>query len=884
MKRIRIILALSALVFLCGCQAEVLPSQSNTVPSPEVSESFTYEGVMRIQVSEAQAERWLSDADQDGNVLVFDKNLFPGLDVISISTSFNIGGKFERRQREAGLHLWYDVVYNEDVPATKASQNVTAAPEIMFAEPVYKIKSADVQMNDPDFLTYQWHYDNKGDYGFLPGIDMGLVDAWNQFGVYGNREVIVAVVDSGVEYSHEDLLPNMWVNEAELNGVEGVDDDGNGYKDDIYGYNFLSPTGTINFESHGTHVAGTIAAVNNNGIGVCGIAGGRYPDIPGVRLMALQVLDNNYENSSANILKVYQYAADNGAVILNNSWGYEQKFKNMPESDKKAIDYFIKYAGLDENGNQIGPMKGGIAIFAAGNESEDLAYPAAYDKVIAVASIGPKGAAAYYTNYGEWVDVCAPGGDHRVDSYYGGIYSTGLNNTYVTMQGTSMACPHVTGIAALVLSASGGPGYTCDDLWNAILDGTDPSIYDYNPDMTGLLGVGMVNAALSLSSLNMTPPEDVQTLSGEANANTVYLTADVPADDTGDAYYYHVYYSKDAIDTGNLESYDSQDFVISRQELLDNGMRRFPVQGLEFETEYHFAVLAGDFAGNRSAVPCQATVTTKSNGLPVITATREGKKELKRGETTSYVFIAADPDDFHTVTCSFDEGNTKDVLFSTLIDGSYHVKIDASKMEGGEYSCAFVAVDQYGGTSRYEISFEIVSNAAPVKTSDIEPVTLVGTGESATIKLGQYFSDPDGDALTYKVTSSDKSVVKAAVADGNLTITAVAVGAATVTVSASDPTGDAVSADIAVEVKDVSQPYSVYPNPVIDVMNIDVAKEAEGMVTLYSGTGQKVYQDKVQMSPSSTYKADLSGIAPGRYTLVIEPAGGSSYSTSIVKL
>lgn len=884
MKRISIISTLTIMFLLCGCQVEVLPNQPQSYEETNPVEFSTYEGVMRIQVSESQAEQWLSETDEDGNVLVFDKELFPGLELTSVSTTFKIGGKFENRQRAEGLHLWFNVTYSEEVPVTKASQSATTCPDILFAEPIYRVATADVEMNDPDFLTYQWHYGNKGDYGFLPDMDMGLVDAWNQFQIFGNNEVIVAVVDSGVEYTHEDLNPNMWVNEAEFHGIEGVDDDGNGYKDDIYGYNFVSPDGAINFDSHGTHVAGTIAAANNNGLGVCGIAGGRYPDTPGVRMMALQVLDDKNPDTVSDIVKVYQYAADNGAVILNNSWGYVQKFKNMPQADKKAIDYFIKYAGLDEYGNQVGPMKGGIAIFAAGNDAEDLAYPAAYEKVLAVAAIGPKGTAAYYTNYGEWVDVCAPGGDLKVDGRYGGIYSTGLNNTYVSMQGTSMACPHVTGIAALVLSASGGPGYTCDDLWDAIIKGTDPSIYDYNPDMVGMLGVGMVNAALSFSSLNVTPPENVQSLSGEANANTIYLTADVPADDSGDAYYYHVYYSKEEINTENLSAYASQDFAVARQELLDNGMRRFCITGLEFETEYHFAVLAGDFAGNKSSVPCQTSVRTNANDLPVITATREGKKELKPGETTSYVFTAADPNDFHTVICSFDEGNTKEVSFATLVDGSYHVKIDASKMEGGEYSCAFVAQDQYGGTSRYDIPFKIISNTAPEQISEIQPVTIVGVGETASIDLGQYFTDPDGDALTYKATVSDKSVANAAVSGGNLTVTAVAVGTATVTITAADPSGEAINAEVAVTVKEVLKQYSIYPNPVVDIMNIESAKECKGKVQLYSATGQRVYQTDVQLNPFEPFKADLSGIAPGRYTLVIEPAEGSSYTTSIVKL
>lgn len=885
MKKFRIITAVSVIALLSGCQAETVPQNSPIHSEVEVPASATVEGLIRIHVSEEQAELWLSSADESGHVLQFDKTIFDGLDVISVSTSFNIGGKYIERQKKAGLHLWFDVRFNETTPTTKASELVLSSPEIRLAEPVYKIEPKQVQMNDPEFLTYQWHYNNVGDYGFQPGIDIGLVDAWNKFGVFGNREVIIAVVDSGVEYSHDDLNANMWVNEAELNGVEGADDDGNGYKDDIYGYNFVSSSAKINFDSHGTHVAGTIAAVNNNGIGVCGVAGGLYPDKPGVRVMTLQVIDDNYPDAAANLLKVYQYAAENGAVILNNSWGYAQTLKVMPTADKEAIDYFVEYAGIDQNGNQTGPMKGGLAIFAAGNEAEDLAYPAAYEKVLSVAAIGPKGKAAYYTNYGDWVDVCAPGGDHKVDKQYGGIYSIGLNNTYNSQQGTSMACPHVTGIAGLVLSACGGPGYTRDDLWNALVEGTDPSIYDYNPDMIGMLGVGMVNASLALSTLNTTAPEDVTTLSAEANANTIYLTADVPADDTGDAYYYHVYVSEKAFDASDLASMQSIDVAINKEQLLDNGLRRFALKGLKFETEYHIAVIAGDFAGNRSSVPCMTTVSTKANTLPQITVTREGKKELLSSESTSYVFIASDPDDFHVVTCSFDAGNTTGVTFETLIDGSYHVKIDGSKMKEGNYTCKFIAEDQFGGRSVYEIKFTIISNSAPEAVAAVTPVVLKGVGESAVIKLANIFSDPDGDNLNYSAVVSEKSVATASVANGNLTITGTAIGKALVKITATDPSGETATAEVDVVVRDASKPFDFYPNPVVDVLNVGAGEDCNGSISVYSSTGMKVYEaSQAAMSPFQPFKADLSTLAPGVYSIVIKTPGNSDYKTEIVKL
>lgn len=879
------ILATIISVAITACQVDTITEDKDTSVTDELSNDAAVSGIMRIKVTEELALEWLSHCNEEGLVMEYDEDIFPDINVTSIITTFHIGGRFEKTQKEAGLHKWFDITYEETTRPANVTKSLESNAHVLISEPVYKPVLSSVEMNDPLFSEYQWHYCNTGEYEFKPGIDMGLTAAWEQFGVFGNKEVIVAVVDSGVEYTHEDLSPNMWVNEAELNGIEGVDDDGNGYKDDIYGYNFSGNSAVINFDSHGTHVAGTIAAANNNGIGVCGIAGGYYPDIPGVRIMTLQVLDDKYPNASYSLLRVYQYAAENGATILNNSWGYEQTFKNMPNADKEAIDYFNKYAGLDENGNQVGPMKGGLAIFAAGNEAEDLSYPAAYEGVIAVAAIGPKGKASYYTNYGEWVDVCAPGGDHKVDSKYGGIYSTGLNNSYVTMQGTSMACPHVTGIAALVLSASGGPGYTSEDLKEAILNSADPFIYEYNQDMEGLLGKGMVNAALAMSSLNTTPPENVTLLSGESNANTIYLIADVPADDNGDAYYYHVYISTEEIQLDALDECMKFDVVINKQESTSDGRKRFAIQGLEFETTYNIAVFAGDYAGNMSASPCMTEITTKANTLPEITATTEGKNELMPSESTIYVFYVRDADDFHTITCSFDEGNTSDVNFDRLQDGSYYIKIDASTMSEGDYKCWFIATDQYGGKSKYEISFTIKANNAPEITKAIEDQILNGTDDSHTIDLNTYFTDEDADKLTFTASTDNNDVLSVSINGSKLTLTAKSAGYATVSVTAKDGSEATASTDFSVCVRNEdASPYEIYPNPVIDIMNIRSFEEENVEITIYSSTGQKIISENTPISWKDTYTVDLSEQAPGMYSVLIVSEDGRRFQTSIAKL
>ena len=231
------------------------------------------------------------------------------LGATEIRRVFAEGGRFAERRRRFGLHLWYDIRIGDDVPVTRAAGDLASVPGVSHVQPVYRIRWADnprvlpaeylytpvrakfadgaAPVNDPE-IGKQWHYHNDGSaWAWKTGADINLFEAWEKFNA-GRPEVIVAVVDMGVQYDHPDLAANMWVNEAELNGAPGVDDDGNGYVDDVYGYNFDKDTGAIEPGGHGTHCAGTIAAVNNNGIGVCGVAGGTGNG-DGARIMSIQM-------------------------------------------------------------------------------------------------------------------------------------------------------------------------------------------------------------------------------------------------------------------------------------------------------------------------------------------------------------------------------------------------------------------------------------------------------------------------------------------------------------------------------------------------------------------------------------------------------------------
>jgi subtilisin family serine protease len=237
----------------------------------------------------------------------------------------------------------------------------------------------------------------------------------------GTKEVVVAVIDTGVDYTHEDLRDNAWVNQAELNGEVGVDDDGNGFVDDVYGYDFVNKDGDpMDDHNHGTHCSGILGAKHNNK-GIAGVNSN-------VRIMAVKFLSSRGSGTLADAIESIKYATDNGAHILSNSWGGG----GYSEAMKEAIEY--------------SKSKGVLFVAAAGNSnSRDPHYPSGYnvDNVISVASSDERDFKSSFSNYGlPHVDIAAPGSN---------ILST-VRSGYAIYSGTSMATPYVSGAAALMLS------------------------------------------------------------------------------------------------------------------------------------------------------------------------------------------------------------------------------------------------------------------------------------------------------------------------------------------------------------------------------------------------------------------------------------------------
>ena len=450
--------------------------------------------------------------------------------------------EIEERHRKAGLHLWYLVEAPvEKFEGKKGIKHVRATkliempevPTISVESPVITSKSTrSVSMNDP-LYEKQWHY-----YDSCPGA-IRLDKAWEI--EQGKRNVIVAVMDSWIEHTHPDLAPNMWVNEKEVNGQPGVDDDGNGYVDDIHGINL---SGSDEFGDHGTHVAGTIAAVNNNGIGVCGIAGGDGA-YTGVRVMSIGLYTDgsnmlDYENARGFI-----YAADNGAVISSNSW---RTGEQTPSFFSEAIAYFMENAGQYEQS----PMKGGLVVFSASNYNKETPeYPFGdpelpKENLIVVASVASTGMRSTFSNYGSWVDISAPGGE--LLGKENGVYSTITNNGYGFMKGTSMACPHVSGVAALFVSKFASPSLTPVEVKRRLLrSSAEVDKYQAGYPYRSKLGAGILDAYAALSDdTGIAPdcPTDFKVTS--VNDSCAVFTWKVPTDAKGNQVAYCSVYADDA--------------------------------------------------------------------------------------------------------------------------------------------------------------------------------------------------------------------------------------------------------------------------------------------------------------------------------------------------
>ncbi len=848
----------------CTKEADVLVTgDSNGQSGQEVPASAT-SGIVQIKF-----EKPLEELIADG------LDLSSVLGDYTITRSIPEGGRFEARHREAGLHLWYTLTFDPELPLSKASSDLSSLLGVTcvdFVVPVI-VQQTGSPFNDPNF-SRQWHYYNDGSgTNRIAGADINLLPAWEI--TTGSPDVIVAVCDEGVQYTHPDLAGNVWVNEAEYNGTSGVDDDGNGYDDDIYGYNFEVDTysAAIDFSTHGTHIAGTIAAVNNNAVGVNGIAGGDNSEGNGVRIMSTQI-----GPESSYIQLAFVYAADNGAVLMNCSW--ELSTSTTPSYIAEAIRYFNNYAGIDENGNQTGPMAGGLAIFAAGNSSTTASAPAMEDYVLAVSAIGANYAKTSYSNYGSWVDISAPGGD--ATNY---IYSTSQNSGYTGMYGTSMACPHVTGVAALVVSKFGGEGFTREHLINILTSTANPVIYEYNTGYSGLLGSGLVDAYAALT-VSENAPAAVTDLVGAVSENTINLSWTAPADAEGlTPFGYTVYWSTsplDNISTDNLPSYVNStsytpDGTVSEGETLS-----YSLTDLNYGAGYYVRVASQNVFGVKSELSNQLYFETSSKNAPEITALDGTSLTLASHESGSLRFTAYDPDGDSMSYSIVATGSTGSLSGASgrLSDGVFTVTVNALQATDGVtyYGKLVVSDDLY--STEMAFSYTILENNAPV-ASACDNVVLNSNSDTQTVDLTEIFSDADGESLSYTVSTSVAGVVSTGISGGVLTLTATTYGTTDVSVTATDARGESASCTFSVLVRDGSNEVDLYPNPVSSVLNIRTATTVSADISISNRTGATVYsQSQATIDPFAPVQVDMSALPAGVYYVSI--SGGQLNSTSSV--
>lgn len=893
------------LLAFAGCQDDRSRLTPEEHPSSEATESANVlRGRIRIKLKSQpetlQATR--TNTFTQTGVTSLDR-LAEKLGATEIRRVFPYAGKYEGRHQKAGLHLWYDIFFDETIPVTRAVTDYSKLPEIDIAEPVHQIRPAQytrlpeitrqlsssllntaLPFDDPD-LTKQWHYHNDGSLnGSVAGADINLLKAWQISS--GQPQVIVAVVDGGIDYNHEDLAANMWINQAELNGTPGVDDDNNGYKDDIYGYNFtVDQKGPkITPETHGTHVAGTIGAVNNNGKGGCGIAGGDGSPASGVRLMSCQTFYETEKDQSSYSAEAIVYGADNGAVICQNSWSIDAT--EMPEYLKEAVNYFIGNAGLDTTGQQTGPMAGGVVIFAAGNEAKDYkVYPACYEKVIAVAAMAPDFKAAYYTNYSLWVDLTAPGGAQNYGEEYG-VYSTFPHNQYGFLQGTSMACPHVSGIAALVVSKFGGPGFTCDDLKNILLKSTH-DIYAYNTSKySGKLGRGYIDAGIALQIDEGIAPEPVTDLQISWKARSASLKWSVTEDeDNGTPDKYKIIWSQQAldhVDWDNLpQNINAKEVNVERLNVGE--MLETEITGLQPASVYYIGIAGYDRWKNRSAVTLESG-RTLHNSAPLISPATVTAFRLHTHETKTLIFQVTDPEN-DTYTFSYQDPNPGANAIAQE-NGTIAVTIKGVNSPAGQYTGRLTVTDAPGDAATVEIPYEILPNQAPVLTGQPVPDLYIDQiGTLYTIDMDRYITDPDGEPLVYTLSSSVNGLVESSYENGKFQLKALKAGKANLTIQATDAQGKSAGISFNLMARDGRQEMDLYPNPVVDDLHIRMGKEVTGeiAVKLYASGGKLVLEKILSIDPFNPATLDMRKLSGGPYTIEVNYQG-KSIKKSIIKL
>ncbi len=512
-------------------------------------------------------------------------------------------------------------------------------PRVEYAEPNY-VWRTDVTPNDPRYPElYGMH--NTGQTGGTPGADISAPNAWDVF--TGDPNVMVGVIDTGIDYNHPDLAANVWTNPGEIPG-NSVDDDGNGYVDDVHGYDFVNNDGDpMDDNGHGSHCSGTIMGVGNNGVGVAGVCWTG-------KLVGIKFLSAGGSGSTDGAIAGVQYAITVGVRLTSNSWGgggFSQALLDAINAAGAANQLFVAAAGNSGTDNDVSPH-----------------YPSSYDSpyIVAVAATDHNDQLADFSCFGATsVDLAAPGVD---------ILSCQPGGGYQLLSGTSMATPHVSGAVALAMGRL--PALTNLQIKQLILLRADPKA-----SLTGRVLTGArLNAFMSIADPDSTPPSAIADLgTSNAGSNTMQLSWTAPGDDgnVGRASSYEIRYSTSPIDESNFAS---GTLVVGPDPLPSGSAQSFEVAGLSFLTTYYFAIKAHDEFNNGGPISNVATGTTL--GIPD---------------------LAASPTSFSSslITGATD---TQVLTLQNTADGTLDFTIPTPALLASQAVHPFVDYDKYAGDTR----------------------------------------------------------------------------------------------------------------------------------------------------------------------------------------